>query len=172
MPDKKPTDNEIKKALECCGKNPPICNVCGYRGRCNRIDCYDYLKRDTLDLINRLQAENERLKNCVKSEDEVRAIAKRTMEPLVKEITREQIDIAVKQAKVEAYKEFAKKVNDEISEAVYSNHRAITERINEHNANRYEDKICSMWDDQITALVSIRFYIDNLLKEMAGENNA
>ena len=59
MPDKKPTDNEIKKALECCGKNPPICNVCGYRGRCNRIDCYDYLKRDALDLINRLQAENE-----------------------------------------------------------------------------------------------------------------
>ena len=62
-------------------------------------------------------------------------------------------------------------MNDEISEAVYSNHRVITERINEHNANRYEDKICSMWDDQITALVSIRFYIDNLLKEKVGEQN-
>lgn len=170
MPDKKLTDSEIIKALSICSNENGICSECPYSD--DYTNCNTRIATDTLDLINRLQAENERLKNCVKSEDEVMDIAKRTMEPLVKEITREQIDIAVKQAKVEAYKEFAKKVNDEISEAVYSNHRAITERINEHNANRYEDKICSMWDDQITALVSIRFYIDNLLKEMAGENNA
>ena len=56
------TDNEIIKALECCSKNPLNCRECGYKGRCNRIDCYDYLKRDALDLINRQQAEIERLK--------------------------------------------------------------------------------------------------------------
>ena len=65
---------------------------------------------DAIDLINRQQAENERLNNCVKSEDEVREIAKRTMEPLVREITREQIDTAVKLAKSEAYKEFAERL--------------------------------------------------------------
>ena len=60
------------------------------------------------------QAQIERLKSCVKSEDEVIKIAKRTMEPLVKEITREQIDIAVKYAKSEAYKECLAKVKNYI----------------------------------------------------------
>ena len=55
------TDNEIIKGLECCGKNPPMCSECGYKGRCNRIDCYDYLKRDALNLINRQKAEIEAL---------------------------------------------------------------------------------------------------------------
>ena len=81
--------NEIKKALECCGKNPPICNVCGYRGRCNRIDCYDYLKRDALDLINRQKAEIERLKGW---------------ENLLKAEKHSLI-------KAETYKEFAEKIN-------------------------------------------------------------
>ena len=60
------TDNEIIKALECCGKNPPVCHECKYKGKCNRIDCYDYLKRDVLDLINRQKANAEGLTNAVK----------------------------------------------------------------------------------------------------------
>ena len=60
------------------------------------------------------QAQIERLKSCVKSEDEVIEIAKRTMEPLIKEITKEQIDIAVKYAKFEAYKECMEKVKNYI----------------------------------------------------------
>ena len=113
MPDKKLTDSEIIKALECCANNPNDC-VC-YESKCPLFGqkCIDILSKNALDLINRLQAENERLKNCVKSEDEVRDIAKRTMEPLVKEITREQIDIAVKQAKVEAYKECIEKAKEQ-----------------------------------------------------------
>lgn len=59
------TDKEIIQALECCGKNPLNCRECGYKGRCNRIDCYDYLKRDAIDLINRQQAEIERLNSPV-----------------------------------------------------------------------------------------------------------
>lgn len=55
------TDNEITKALECCGKNTPICIECSYKGKCNRKDCYDYLKSDALDLINRQKAEIEML---------------------------------------------------------------------------------------------------------------
>ena len=57
MPDKKLTDSEIVKALECC-VNEKTCKNCAYSGR----SCLTPLKRDTLDLINRLQAENERLK--------------------------------------------------------------------------------------------------------------
>ena len=59
-------DNEIIKALECCGKNPPICIECSYKGKCNRKDCYDYLKDDALSLINRQKAEIERLQNEIR----------------------------------------------------------------------------------------------------------
>lgn len=163
MPDKKLTDAEIVKALECChGQLETDCENCPNKNTCDEIDVI----QQTLDLINRQKADIKKLTSgkCVYlSDDETTEYCVEGPCPNYK--TEAQI-------KVEAYKEFAKKVNDEISESVYSNHRAITERINEHNANRYEDKICSMWDDQITALVSIRFYIDNLLKEMAGENNA
>lgn len=59
MVDKKPTDNEIKKALECRVKGK--CPECPYFhsfpcDKCKKLD------KDALDLINRLQAENERLK--------------------------------------------------------------------------------------------------------------
>ena len=55
------TDKEIVKALECCGSNAYLCGECPYK----RIDnCELKLSADALDLINRLQAENERLKNA------------------------------------------------------------------------------------------------------------
>ena len=60
MPDKKPTDNEIKKALECCVKvgYPFGCHDCPY---CS-LDCNEHLDADALDLINRQKEEIERLK--------------------------------------------------------------------------------------------------------------
>ena len=61
MPDKKLTDNEIIKALECCNQND--CKTCPY-GKYNTAGwcCMPKLRKDTLSLINRLQAELERLK--------------------------------------------------------------------------------------------------------------
>ena len=109
------TDNEIIKALEICIKSITYyeCEKCPYYDDENEpLICIGNLLTDVLDLINRLQAENERLNGCVKSEEEVREIAKRTMEPLVKEITKEQIDTAVKLAKAEAYKEFAERLKE------------------------------------------------------------
>lgn len=59
MPDKKPTDSEIVKILEvCCTKR--ICKECIYLG--NKELCIADNTIAVLDLINRLQAENERLK--------------------------------------------------------------------------------------------------------------
>lgn len=60
--------------------------------------------------IEALQAEIERLNGCVKSEDEVRAIMKAQMEPMIKEVTNELIDRAVKAAKADAVIEFAEMV--------------------------------------------------------------
>ena len=53
------TDNEIIKALECCGELfPNPCSQCPYL---NTTPCVQ-LKRDVLDLINRQKAEIEKYK--------------------------------------------------------------------------------------------------------------
>ncbi len=54
-------DNAIVYALECCCKNPPDCIQCSYKGKCNKVDCYDCLKRDALHLIERLKAQIKEL---------------------------------------------------------------------------------------------------------------
>ena len=56
MTDNKLTDNEIKKALECCSNAEP-CENCPYQKQCDETD----LAEIALDLINRQQAEIERL---------------------------------------------------------------------------------------------------------------
>ena len=59
------TDNEIKKALECCGdEDIYLCSICPlYRENPHNDFCQEDLHKSALDLINRLEAENERLKN-------------------------------------------------------------------------------------------------------------
>ena len=64
----------------------------------------DFLK----DFIKSQKAEIERLNNCVKSEDEIRAIMKDQMTPMVREIVNEQIDKAIKLTRIE----FAEKVKN------------------------------------------------------------
>ena len=54
------TDTEIKKALECCDNC--FCENCAYQPKL--FNCREELCHDALDLINRLQAENERL-SCI-----------------------------------------------------------------------------------------------------------
>lgn len=53
------TDNEIIKALECCFNNNGNCTEeCPLR---HNNECWKILSSSTLDLINRQQAEIERL---------------------------------------------------------------------------------------------------------------
>ena len=79
MPDKL-TDNEILKALECCDNC--FCGHCVYQPK---INCREELSHDVLDLINRLQAENERLKRHTKMHDEIKAEAYKECIEKVKE---------------------------------------------------------------------------------------
>ncbi len=66
MPDKKLTDNEIIKALECCAdemgctKGCPCFNPKAKGSHCTVAKKLE-LEKLTIDLINRLQAENEEL---------------------------------------------------------------------------------------------------------------
>lgn len=59
MPDKKLTDSEIVKALECCYTTGTPCEKCPL---CDVDECNDVLMAEYVkDLINRLQAENKEL---------------------------------------------------------------------------------------------------------------
>lgn len=113
MPDKKLTDAEIKKALECCRYDDyDYCEKCPYS---KNKPCQENLIQDAFDLINRLQAENERLekekqllldnhpshthRNCVVINNGL--IYTKTIEDYEKWLT----DVST-----EAYKEFAERL--------------------------------------------------------------
>ena len=138
------TDNEIIKALECCSVDSPLSRKCS---KCpnfqQKIGCSFRLMAMSLDLINRQQkeikewkivvencqmqhekdkAEIERLNGCVKSEDEVRAIMKAQMEPMVKEATNDLIDRVGKMAKAEAVIDFAEILKKELNNMVRINY--------------------------------------------------
>ena len=119
------TDNEIIKALNtCCGENG--CFGCPYTENHSCRLLRNPIK-DALDLINRLQAENERLRNTL---DDVL-----DRQPLL-------VERSEKYAKAEAYKEFA-------------------ERLKEKKLYNYE------WECNVVECDTI----DNLLKELVGEDN-
>ena len=64
------TDNEIKKALECCSRNTEYdCNHCSYfvDDEITTTQCMCNLMKLALDLINRRDAEIERLKDLEKN---------------------------------------------------------------------------------------------------------
>lgn len=71
-------DEVIKKALECCGDETGLswCSVCPYYDRGNDL-CQENLSRDSLALINRQQAEIERLqKKYDRAMDNLKAVLK------------------------------------------------------------------------------------------------
>lgn len=91
--DKKLTDKEIIKALECCIDNTDkSCSECA-NSNCD-CSCVDELQKNALALINRLQTENEDIKF------------------LYKNLKEEHLEIikAIKHTKAEAYKECIEKV--------------------------------------------------------------
>ena len=94
MTDKKLTDNEVVKALECCRDIDIKCETCQLW---TDSECTEVLYQATINLINRLQAENERLKDCIDEQDiEIARLWKR-----------------IEEAKAEAYKEFAFRLKKE-----------------------------------------------------------
>ena len=115
------TDNEIIKALECLRGNAFDCGECPYCS-CYPAPCEQQVAKDVLSLINRQKAEIEKLKGST--------IVSNIMES--QRIKRE--------AKAEAYKEFAEIIKDKWFD------------------NRYDSPDVD-FDD----------FISNLLKEMVSE---
>ena len=139
------TDNEIIKALECCtDESYENCNECPYSTdtlSCERLK----LLEDSLDLINSLKAEVERLKECPKCvyEYDGEVIEYCIQGPCLNfKPVYVSADLAIKQIKNEAYKEFAERLNEEAQ---------IADCFDSYN------------------MVVGTHFIDNLLKEMVGE---
>ena len=109
--DEKLTDSEIVKALECCVRFKQICpETCPM---VNVRQCKVDLRKNTLALINRQQAENERSKDIlicfmgalskVRNIDDIESIS---VIPLMTELNK---GIRA-EIKAEAYKEFAERL--------------------------------------------------------------
>ena len=134
------TDNEIKKALEICIMDD--CEICSCR--CGSVgDCRDALNKKSLDLINRLQAENERLKSIVLAFTNEVVIDGNGY--YIKDLSYEKITYNAKKClasiKAEAYKEFAERLKGTFPK-----------------------------DDFLRSTKQISKDIDNLLKEKVGED--
>lgn len=141
MTDKKFTDEEIIKTLECHDADEKTCKGCELYPE---FKCCYLTKTITLDLINRQKAEIERLETVAnKNFNQWNMLAEKT-----KQHYANLYEEAKDNLKAEAYKEFAKKLKEKM-------------RLDE-DCDYNCRECCYECNDYVTA-------VDNLLKEMVGE---
>ena len=144
------TDNEVVKALECCVGEPYTCDQCPYQEikhydydnnmfeimpngiQYDQWSCDRWLLIDLLDLINRLQAEANHLDNesdallaDIDFRDKENKKLQAENENLKDCIDEQDIEISrlwkmIDEAKAEAYKEFAEKLDNETFGVYYA----------------------------------------------------
>lgn len=95
MTNKRYTDEEIVKALECCLCDNLECSQCQNK-ELDRIEC-DELATKTIDLINRQKENIERLNKKVEE---------------LSDVLSDTIRISYAEAKAEASKEFAERIRE------------------------------------------------------------
>lgn len=177
MPNKL-TDKEIVKALECC-PDAYKCDDCECRGYCSK-DFEDIMKY-ALDLINRLQGENERLNKlaelgnmrandyrvmrdrALKAEKEVERLGNAYKqcawerdifaEDMKEEIKKDcsYLMLDIKTIKEQAYKECIEKVEEIICDNTYPDFDINHKAVNIWKPEAYKN-------------------INNLLKELVGDS--
>ena len=157
------TDNEIIKALECCVSEQYTCEQCPYQEKkhydfdngfeimpngkqYDDWSCERWLNADLLDLINHQKTENERLNGNLKF---VRGTVERQrvdINNLNKAIDNYEACLkSIEKIKVEAYKEFAERLKEKSKQG------------KGYLGNVYHSVDVAE--------------IDNLLKEMVGDND-
>jgi hypothetical protein len=106
--DNKMTDNEIKKALECCVEGK--CQLCPlYDNDTIADNCPTGLLKLCLDLINRKQAESERLR----AENKNQKLAIEEIEDIINPLPFEtDFEKAIRTAKSETIKELIDMIQD------------------------------------------------------------
>ena len=107
MPNKL-TDKEIVKALECCSIEH-ACGKCPY-ARNKGCSCINGILKDALDLINRLQADNERFKKGLPMSASF-LFEKAELDELLTRTVEAEASFKTK-IKAEARKEFAERLKE------------------------------------------------------------
>lgn len=115
-------------------------------------------------LINRQQEEIERL-NSVNDE-------KFRQWDMLAEMTKQHYADLYEEArdtlKVEAYKEFAKEVKEEIKKAYNNNSEVLKEHLEKYKDN-FNSEFVATVNGKMISLLGLGDFIDNLLKEMTGD---
>ena len=138
------TDAEIVKALEGAYKIEPTTMFFITDYNTNKITTIGI--GDIVDLINRLQAENERLNIRCDDCDNIR-------------LTRSEHKVCIKQAKTEAYKEFAERLKETMCQENELYEKCVKDMLTFDYQRGYAE--CN---DRFV------WCIDNLLKELVGDN--
>ena len=123
-----------------------------------QIDIREWIAKDKQSQaeIERLKEENNVMRDCI---DQKHIVRKGGKSPL---------SLLTAQIKAEAYKEFAERLKKEIYEALKSNYKARSERIDKYNIGE-TDEFISYCGGKIDCLRGLEDFIDNLLKELVGE---
>lgn len=141
------TAEQIKKALKCCEgcSLTEDCNECPYVECSTITGCVNEMIADTLDLINRQEAEIERLGKLadVMKISELETLAERLGDDVDRKLKYiYELEEKLQTAKSEAIKEFVERINEILCLQIGPSRRLF-------------------W--------KIKADIDNLVKEMAGE---
>ena len=96
------TDTEIKKALECCRNT--TAQDCGKCPLYEFDNCISELAKNTLDLINRLEAEADNYHNIAKNQQNVSMERYFKIKELKQNLEEAHIDIKEHQAEIERLK--------------------------------------------------------------------
>lgn len=123
MTDKKFTQEEIVKALECCIKDDAkYCDDCSYYDEKEEHEqlCVYRLHRDTLDLIARIKARIVRYQLKNTNQRHTLAMLNKQVAEQKAEIERLNLEnlqmvASIKRLKSEAIKEFAERLKEEVS---------------------------------------------------------
>lgn len=97
MINKRISDKEVIKALECCNESKLSCSICPLEKECDSDPFYSFPAKYALEVIKRLQRENKILSRKIDT-----AFQNGMNE--AQDLYKEQIEHEIK---VEAYKEFA-----------------------------------------------------------------
>lgn len=147
MTDKKFTEEEIIKALEYCNADRNECDKCVLQRECESNPFYSAIAEHALDLINRqkifIESQNQLISELV-------IISKNA------------------NAKTKAYKKFTEKIKKEIENAYNNNSNVLHEHMLKHVECPNYEFIATVLG-KMNTLQGLDDFIDNLLKEMIGE---
>ena len=142
-------DNEIIKAWGCCiPMSERKCNECPYHEF--RFRCITQLIKDTIDLINRQQAEIERLKSGI--------------DDLDRKLSMADDCIAEKEADIVRFQKKVEELSEVLSDSIRIRYKEIKSEAIKAFAERLKEK-----KHELDRFILYDEDIDNLVKEMGGD---